>query len=368
MVKSNEQIISQLISILRFPLMAGVVIIHGGIVSSFVKAGVAKGEEICLPITSFVENLLSHGILGMCVPLFYFFSGYLFFLKGEWGWKTYCWKLKKRIRSLLFPYLLYTCLAILVFGILQVLMPQMQSGTHVPIKDWCTGDFIYNGFWRYGEELIPFVGPFWFLRNLMIIVVISPILYSYIKCFRHIGIILLGILYCLDIWSLSVIAFLDLFFFAWGAYYSIFKKDFIAIQKSYLLYAWFSLPLFFIDAVTKTAEWNIYVHKISILLGVILIINLFSSLLIKRDLKANKLLISSTFFVYAIHEPYLDQITKVLAMIVHLPKIQILADCIALIIYIVYNILVIMMLVSLYWSIRRFSPKLASILSGGRNY
>ena len=164
---------SRLITFLRFPLLAGVVVIHGVIVSAIVRQG---GGNIDLPMAMFTESLLSRSICGICVPLFFFISGYLFFLKcDEFGWKLYKEKLSKRFHSLFIPYVIYTCIAIALFGILQVLIPQLQSGAHVPIKDWSIWDFVHNGLWRYGDEGIPFIGPFWFLRNLMVIVVFFSI-------------------------------------------------------------------------------------------------------------------------------------------------------------------------------------------------
>ena len=363
----NNSIISQLISILRFPLMAGVVVIHGGVVGSFIKTGAMKGDDMSFPITQYVENLVSHSMLGVCVPLFYFFSGYLFY-KGDWGWKAYIGKIRRRSYSLFVPYILYTYFAILIFGVLQVLMPQLQSGAHIPIKDWCLWDFIYNGLWRYGDESIPFVGPFWFLRNLMIIVLISPCLYWYVISLRQYGVVLLGLLYCIDIWfPLCRIGSLDFFFFTWGGYFSIRQKDFTIDFKPYQYICWLSLPLFFFDAATKDTGWNVYVHRTAVLLGVMLIINIVAMLLNKREVKPNNMLVSSTFFIFAIHEPYLDQITKVMTMIVPLPKVQYLADCMALLIYLVYDVLIIVLLVLLYWCIHRISPRLALVLSGGRN-
>lgn len=355
---------SRLISILRFPLTAGVVVVHGGITDAFTKAAAMNGEAIHLPVTQFVENLLSHGICCICVPLFYIFSGYLFFHKGEWGWQTYLGKLRKRIRSLFVPYVLYSFSAILIIGLLQLLLPQLQSGAHTPIKDWQFWDYLHNGLWRYGHEWAPFVGPLWYLRNLMIIVILSPLVYWFIIITRYYGIIALGLFYILG--NPSVPGVLDAFFFSWGAYYSIFKKSFTSEIGRFQHISWLALPLFFIDAATKDAGWNRYVHNVAVLLGIILLVSLVTALLSKRDIKSNQLLLSSTFFVFAIHEPYLDQVTKVLARMIHLPQSQILADFSALVIYLLYDITVILVLVTLFGCIRRISPKLASVLSGGR--
>ena len=362
---NQDNIQSRLITILRFPLLAGVVVIHGVIISAILKQG---GDNIDLPVAMFTESLLSRSVFGICVPLFFFISGYLFFLKcDEFGWKLYKEKLRKRFRSLFIPYVIYTCLAITLFGILQVIMPQMQSGAHIPIKDWSIWDFVHNGLWRYGDEGIPFIGPFWFLRNLMVIVVISPLIYWFIRYTRFYGIILLGLLYCLKIWTHGIPGTLGLFFFSWGGYFSIFRKDFILWFRPCIYVSWIAVPLFFIDAAFKDADWNVYLHNVTVLIGVVFTINVVSRLILKHDIKPNPLLLSSTFFVFAAHEPYLDQVTKIVAMVIRLPQSPIIADLLAIAFYLSYCAAIIAILVSLYWLIRRISPKLAAVLSGGRS-
>lgn len=98
---------SKIISLLRFPMIIGVVMIHSGISIKNID-------------NYYIYNyLVDKGIIGtltrLCVPLFFFISGYLFWINGTFNTATYINKLKKRGRSLLLPYIFYCTLAIFVF-------------------------------------------------------------------------------------------------------------------------------------------------------------------------------------------------------------------------------------------------------------
>ena len=259
--------ISRLISSLRFPMTAGVVMIHCGVVSLFMKK--ENGEE--LVVAKYLEDF-SHSALGICVPLFFFISGYLFFLKGEWSWNKYLQKLRSRFHSLFIPYVIYTAMAIAIFGVMQEVMPQLQSGSHVPIKDWGILDFIKNGLWRYEDENIPFCGALWYIRNLMMVVLLSPLVYSMIRHVGKIGIIILGVLCCTRIWTFGIPGTLALFYFSWGGYFSLNGKDFTKAFHPYQPLGWLSIPLFITDAATKQWEGNQCLHQVAVLVGVLFVI------------------------------------------------------------------------------------------------
>lgn len=151
-----------------------------------------------------------------------------------------------------------------------------------------------------------------------------------------------------------------------GGYFSVFKKDFSKSLSSFSCISWLALPLFFVDAATKNVDWNVYLHPITVLLGVILSINLVTRLLSNRVIKPNKLLLSSTFFIYAIHEPYLDQVTKIIAPIIPIPDSEIMANAVVILFYLIYCIFDVFVLVAFYWLLYKMSPQFVGMLSGGR--
>ena len=106
--KTNEEILSQTIAFLRFPLIVGVLLIH----SNPEKVAIIKGMNIISPDGHwFYDNisyLFSHIFAAVAVPLFFFISGYLFFYKTTAFTKSvYGRKLKKRAHTLLIPYIFW---------------------------------------------------------------------------------------------------------------------------------------------------------------------------------------------------------------------------------------------------------------------
>ena len=244
-------------------------------------------------------------------------------------------------------------------------MPQFLSGANIPISDWTFFDFL-GAYWRYGNENIPFVGPLWFIRNLMVLVIISPIIYIYILKFQKFGILILGIIWILGFREFSIPGSMALFFFGTGAYFGIFKIDFAQIfGKITLSYLY---PLLLIcDVFSKNWEYNEYLHRITVVLGIVFFVKMVISLLSKYAIKLAPILAASSFFIYAFHEPYYDQIRKVLfRFILPLSKDAFILDIQMSIYYILIPIIYTFILVIIYFLLFRYLPRIASILSGGR--
>lgn len=97
-------------------------------------------------------------------PTVLLISGYLFFGNSDWNKDTYLAKLKRRINKLFIPYILYIVIALLIFGIMQKIMPNMISEGKTPIADYGIKEYL-EAFWMYNGESIPFVGPLGFCET-----------------------------------------------------------------------------------------------------------------------------------------------------------------------------------------------------------
>lgn len=95
-------------------------------------------------------------IASAAVPLFFAISGYMFF----WGINsfnkdTYIKKLKKRIQSLLVPYLFWIFAVIVLFFLAQTFLPGMMSGANKMIVEYDWYDYLC-AFWadpRTGDPI-----------------------------------------------------------------------------------------------------------------------------------------------------------------------------------------------------------------------
>ena len=137
-----------------------------------------------MPFNHYLQESIS-GMLGRCaVPLFYAISGYLFFLNTDKGISAIWKKMKKRVRTLLIPFIiaaLYFPIFLLSLELLPFTKNFINSSSafsenlQLPIIE-----IISSLFYAASGETTPWAFHLWFLRDLIIIIAISPLLF-YIK-------------------------------------------------------------------------------------------------------------------------------------------------------------------------------------------
>ena len=168
----------------------------------------------------FLKLLISQTLVKVAVPVFYIISGYLFFVNvKEWSGQVYRQKIMRRLRTLLIPYLLWNLLMawkLRVFSWDVFWVFWKSAGVQI---DW------------FGHEQLmtaPANMPLWFLRDLMIVSLLTPIIYIGIKKLG--GWLLAG----LTVFYLSgVCAFVPglsaygVFFFTLGSFLGIRKMDLV---------------------------------------------------------------------------------------------------------------------------------------------
>ena len=145
------------------------------------------------------HQFLGWGLCTFAVPWFFFASGY--FLAGhasEEGW----WKraLKERARTLVLPYLLW-CLMYVVFASALEILGAFQSGG----TPWASLTFSHCLWKGFGFDLMdhPRLVPFWYVRALLVLVCVSPIVIWMLRKWRM-GLILMILplyVYCCAIHS-----------------------------------------------------------------------------------------------------------------------------------------------------------------------
>lgn len=135
----------------------------------------AVGDGICRDLYWY----LSAGLCKAAVPFFFMVSG--FFLAAhiaEEGW----WRaaVRKRVHSLLVPYVLWS----LAFAVL------MYAAKPVPIDQWMA----IKKWFLLGLDPtnVPLLMPMWYLRMLMLLVLISPLLAKFLHS-RHAALFLLSL-------------------------------------------------------------------------------------------------------------------------------------------------------------------------------
>ncbi len=246
---TNDELQSKTIAFLRFPLIVGVVLIH-----CYYKELPIGGVKIPVmdeyPIYKLIADLFSQVLARTAVPLFFLISGYLFFYKSSFSWPMYDSKLRKRAQTLLLPYLFWNGALVGLHLLIELLFPSVLSGEVKPVLDygWCDW---WDIFWARepsepGGMPMPINYPLWFIRDLMVLVVFSPLVYAMVRYLRQYALALLGFLWLIyDGASTPGLSPTAWFFFSLGAFYSVHRRNFVVEMRPLLrgrhCFMWFWL-------------------------------------------------------------------------------------------------------------------------------
>jgi hypothetical protein len=369
---------------LRFPLVIFVIFIHSfGLPATVNLAEINYSAISGLDIYNIIRVLVRE-IASICNSGFFLFSGYLFFSNiNIFNKDIYAKKLKTRIKTLLIPYILWNLINVLLrlFVIL---------GGRIIKKDGHWDHFIFffkelldkriwNIFWHYntwgnGTNILgwprpsmgPFSVPMWFLQTLIVLTIVSPIIYLICKYLKKYGIILLGILYYSGIWfSIPGFSIIGFFFYTFGAYYGIYKKNLIIEMRRYSILWYIAVIVLLIPSTyydyNGTSTYN-YFKPVFLLAAVISSINIASHLIEKKKVNVNKTLSRATFFVYAIHTVLVLTIVGIVFDKIFRSN----SPMVLLLRYFAVPIITAYSCVAIYCIMKKTMPKILNLLSGNR--
>lgn len=346
------------IDILRFPLMVAVVFIHTDLLN-FGFGNNLIPETI--HIFPYIFNLISGGICRVAVPLFFFVSGYLFFFGFKPGqYINYKQKFKRRFHSLLVPYILWNTLYLGIFAIGQMLFPTLMSGNNKLIADYSILNYL-QVYWNIIGGLFPLNGPFWFLRDLIIVSLLSPFIQLLIKYTKGGIVLLLLILWLFNIGTVGtwgVIRIDGFLFFSIGAWLSIYQKPFaLELNKKALA----SLTVIFTISILGNLYNPIFIKAI-ILSGIVFIPACILYLNKKHQIKINKRISSTNFFIYAFHALPLTLFGKLITK-----GFNFQYDWQYIILYLLLPLFIVLTGVLLYKLLEKMIPTVLYVFIGKRN-
>ena len=192
-----------------------------------------------------------------------------------------------------------------------------------PVADWREWGFItylerftgYIGGIKFAW--FPFVGSFWFLRDLMMLIIFSPVLFLLIRRFPFLIILASSLCYLFSM-TLPFVQSVSFFYFSFGIFFASQKIYFFALTDKI---NWFDIIIPFTTAFTiytlqpdYNTDGGIH-HSIFFFLFIfsgILGLLKFSNIIINNECAFSlaKKLAPYTFFTYAIHSPILIEIIK----------------------------------------------------------
>ena len=254
------------------------------------------------------EYFFSNGLCRFAVPMFFILSGFLFYYSYENTVKGYLKKLKKRAFSLLTPYVIWVVLSGALITAL-TFAPFFGELDIVKEKAFDPAHF-------YLYFLSPAAFPLWYIQQLIIFTIISPLIFVLVKYTRGFILIPLGVLWAIDF--NYIINFGGLFQFSIGAAFAILAKSRQIIRRDNRLQTvlvslvWIGLSLTNTFLAALTGEDTVIsvimtvIYKLNEVVGVMAMWLIFDHIA-KRISDRKGFIIAAThiFFVYAMHEPLL---------------------------------------------------------------
>ncbi len=252
----------------------------------------------------------------------------------------------------------------------QIFLPDLVV-SEKSIMDYTISDWLWD-FWDVAKGShtgnggsFPIDFPLWFIRDLMVVAICSPIVYCVVRWLRHYAVILLGIMWILGL-KLGITGFSTsaFFFFTLGAYFSINGKNFVSVLRPCMITA--TIMYFLLAALelySRNATWatDVYLHSINILLGMVVAITATSYFIERGIWKVSTFLAAASFFVYVYHAMPQIFINKLSFKLVH-PH----SDTSLLVLYVVCPALTVSLGLALYWGLMKLFPRFTAVITGGR--
>ncbi len=353
---SAEEETSRRISSLRFLLIVFVVFIH----NTGWRMEYASGVQVFeVPRWADLVRIFLSDIVARCaVPLFFLFSGYLLFRKEE----PFARIVRKKTRSLLVPYLLWNGMAVAFYAAAQAL-PLARDYFTNPANDFRSFGLLqwvdaFAGLFT-SRAPFPIVYPLWFIRDLFILSLLSPVFRKLAGAAPVLLLGALGLLWAFDL-DIMILSTEALLFFTLGLYAARWKPglaamDAIRLADLGLLWAAvIALELFPFAGMPP-------VHKLNVILGALFFLRL-SWWLVRSDGLYRLLarLEGYAFFVYAFHEPLMTICKKVGARVIPMRGGWVLLH------YFLVTAIVIAVSLACGVLLKRLLPAPYALLTGGR--
>lgn len=347
---------SEMIRAMRFPLIVLVLYAHSIRPEGLPMYWNTDGESIFRIVT----ELFSHYIGGLALCWFFFLSGFLFFYNlqdGQYGkeWVTRKWR--RRLRSVLIPYVVWNLIMVLAVILVSTLFQWVGiSYSQDPVVALRRG-------WVYWFITGPIDFPLWYLRDLVVLSLLAPLFYYPVKKCPWITMAVLLGLYLATFLGLKFFLFPSFTFFGIGAWMSIRKDNLIELCYRYRMPA--AILSVFLLAGTLM-HYNLDLDNNFFLLfapfGMVTFFNIcYSWYKCPRIRKGLLGLTETVFFIYAAHEIYILGWTKGLF-------VRVLGDALwaQWVSYLLVPVVTLFVCLLLFYALKRFAPRTLAFLCGFR--
>ena len=329
---------SNAINVLRFICILFLLLLHSSV------------DHLVPVCCSDIVKTVQHTITIPFLQILFILSGYLFFYqKGEnlasfnvadFVKKTYTAKLSKRVKSLLIPYVIWSLCSI----VYQVFVKHRDIPLSNPF------DYIVL-LWDSGSGH-PIGMALWYIRNLIVFAIVSPIYFIIVKYLGHLTLFLILFLSVLNI-----------------------PLDYPFFNVYLLLGSYFALSRITLENLSKKTNWMLcilcylflkildlfhYVELNSIVSPILLMLGVIGALVKYEPKETLKKVSFASTFIYFCH-PYFTGIRNVYMSLIDTTIVGL-----DIMIWFVQAMTNFVICYCIYLFLKRFVPKLLNVLQGNR--
>lgn len=315
-------------------------------------------------VNSLVQNFIGQGIVRVAVPMFFLISGYLFFYNFTPTMEKWKYKFKSRFHSLFIPYVIW-CTGWLVILYLVELLPIGRAlFSDRIITDYTFKELFVNTY------IYPLPYQFWYIRSLMLDVLLTPVFYYIIKSLGKKSLPILVVIWFLypisemfgGVWFLQIFNY-PFTIFAIGAALAINKVDlhFRDIEDKHVVVLG---VLYILSCAVRAALMYTELPLLDLAENAVILFGVpFVWLVYDRmsSIKDKKISIAKYgIFIYFFHIPFQSILKKLWF------KIMPITDISSLIIFFVAPVISITVCILVAMFLRRFMNRFYMVLTGGR--
>lgn len=331
----------------------------------YIHSGFHPDEILGMEINIQVQDFISR-MLGRCaVPLFYAISGYLFFYSAK-NMSSVFDKMKKRVNTLLIPYIIASVF-FLSFYLFIDAVPALERFINAKFLDKLLNNTWYVIFYKVffkADSGFPVAFHLWFLRDLILVVLFAPVwyyLYKYLKWFWLIPVIALNIVYGSSFFICA------LFWFGLGGAISKHMVFFRGLKIS-RVFTFTLLAIYLLLSILQMVSAHLVIWEYALvpitMLGVASLWLLYD-IIVPDNFEINNHpwmanAASFSFFIYLFHEPTINIIRKLIALVLGKGSFGFLIS------YLVSPWIFVIIAVLVGILLKRMIPKVYNVLVGGR--
>lgn len=277
-----------------------------------------------MDINFYVQAIISGKIGRMAVPFFFITSGFLFFLKVNQHIQSVFVNQRKRVRSLLLPYVFACIFFVLTYSlsIIPALSKFFNGAPDYFSEDFNVFRFLRSVFWMNEGRDSPLAFQLWYLRDLILLVVISPLIYLLLRYLGWLVIPLLIFLLFREIHFPHLPTSMSTSFL-WFTFGGLIGFKHVNINYFRTKWSWLFMLLFISIGMIELCfpliiHLPFYSDNVVILLGIIGCWLFYDYVSQNSALAPKHSLIlrasTFTFFVYLYHEPTINIIRKLIVI------------------------------------------------------